>query len=185
MSLLLEDIAEETSASNLRTADRLDAEARELEELSQAKATLAELQVRILQSARLATEHAISRLPQVEGVWRSALVAFRVRSNDECVRLLRHLVTVFESGERLARTPRTLWTLAQQAGIPPERLDELERIERRFGELASEARSSLDHRTKGWQPADPERLARGMQLAKEGKTVTAEEALARFRRPQN
>ena len=36
MPLLLEDLEEETSASNRRMADRLDAETRELERLAQA-----------------------------------------------------------------------------------------------------------------------------------------------------
>jgi hypothetical protein len=184
MPLLLEDLAEETSASNLRTAERLDAEAQELERLRQARSAREDLRQRIIDSARQATDHAISRIPQAEGVWRSALAALPTRSQDECVRLLGHLVNAFESGQRLARSPRAMWQLAEQFKIAPERLDELERVERRFEQLAGEARAALEHRTQGWQPADPERLARGLQLAREGKTVKSDEALARFRRPQ-
>lgn len=183
MSLLLEDLVEETSASNLRTAERLDAEARELEHLGEIRSALENLRERILESARQATEHVISRIPQAEGVWRSALVVLRTKPNDECVRLLERLVSVFESGHRLARAPRALWKLAEQCKITPEGLETLESVEQRFDELAAEARAALTYRTQGRQPADPERLARGLELARERNTVTADAALARFQRP--
>jgi len=46
MSMLLEDLAEETSASNRRAADRLDAEARSLDEMRRVVAALEELRQR-------------------------------------------------------------------------------------------------------------------------------------------
>src|SRR5262245_21871108 len=66
-----------TAASNRRMADRLDAEARELDELRQMRSTLEEYRQRAVESARQATEHVIARLPQAEGVRRSTLDALR------------------------------------------------------------------------------------------------------------
>src|SRR5262249_10575535 len=153
-----------------RTADRLDAETRALDEIRRMTAPLEDSRQRAVQSARQATEHVIARLPQAEGVRRSALEALRkTPTEDSGVRLLRHVLDVYESGQRLARSARALWKLAEQFGAIPERLDELERAERRFEELSAEARLALEHRGKDWQPADPDRLARGLQLAREGK----------------
>jgi hypothetical protein len=185
MSLLLEDLAKEASASNRRTADRLDAEARELEDL-QRTAVRQEVRQRAVESAQQATDHALSRLPQAEGVWRSTLSALRQRTHrDAEEQLLQQAIDVFDSTRRLILPARALWKTAEAAGASPERLDELDRAQERLEELAGEARSALEHRTKGWRPADPERLARGLELAREGKTVKADEALARFRRPQS
>ena len=100
MPLLLEDLAEETSASNRRMADRLDEETRELERLGQALNVLHGLQQRIVESSRNATDYAISRLPQAEGVWRSALAALPTMSAEESVELLRHLLNLSEAGQR-------------------------------------------------------------------------------------
>jgi hypothetical protein len=204
MPMLLEDLAEETSASNQRAADRLDAEARDLHKLEQeaeelqhkladpagagderrlVEAALQELRQRVVESARQATEYAISRLPQAEAAWRLALVALRKQpKGEDAERLLQSLLAVFESGQRLVRAPREMWEVAQQVGATPERLEELDGAEEHFKKLAREARQALEHRTRGWQPADPERLALGLQLAREGNTVKAEEARARFRR---
>jgi hypothetical protein len=181
--LLLEDLAEEASASNLRTAERLDAEARELEQLCQAVSAHDELRERTLESARQATEHVLARIPQAEGAWRSALTVLRTKPNDECVRLLQHLISAFESGQRLARAPRALWKVAEQFNVPAENLDKIESVERRFAELAAEASAALAYRTEGRRPADPERLARGLELARKRETATADAARARFQRP--
>ena len=184
MPLLLEDLAEETSASNRRTADRLDEEMRELERqlerLGQARTPLEGLQERTIVSARQSTDHAIGRLNQAEGIWRSALASLPRMSAEESVPMLRHLLDIFEAGRRLARSPQAMWDLGVSLGISPERLDELVETERRFDELAREARRAIDHRTEGWQPADPERLALGLRVAREGKTVKADEARAWF-----
>jgi len=186
MSMLLEYLAEETSASNRRTADRLDAEARELEEFRRALSALDEQRHRIVESARQATEHVISRLPQAESVWRSALDALRRDPTKErAERLLHLLLEVFETGLPLVCSARDMWKFAKEVGITPERFDELENAERRFKELAAEAKRALEHRTQDWRPADPDRLALGLQLAREGKTVKADEALARFHRTQS
>jgi hypothetical protein len=204
MPMLLEDLAEETSASNRRAADRLDAEARDLhklerqvEELQQKvvesarereerrrmKAALEELRQRVVESAVQATDYALSRLPQAEGAWQLALAALRKKPTGvDAERLLRSFLGVFESCQRVVRSPRALWEMAQQVGAAPERLDELTRAEERFEVLAAEAKLALEHRAREWQPADSARLALGLQLTREGKTVKADEARARFRR---
>jgi hypothetical protein len=69
-------------------------------------------------------------------------------------------------------------------GAVPERLDELDQAEARFEELAHEVTLALEHRAREWQPAEPARLSLGLQLAREGKTVKADEARARFRPAQ-
>jgi hypothetical protein len=185
MSLLLEDLAEETSTSNRRTADRLEEEARQLEELRRAESALETVRQRLLESARQSTEYVLSTIPRAEGFWRLGLARLRTEPTEDARPLLQHLVKAFEASQRQARSARSLWQLAEQLGFPPERLDELEKAEQRFRELAEEARLAFEHRTRDWQPADPERLAQGLQRAREGKTVTADEARARFRRSSN
>ncbi|MFO0927451.1 MAG: hypothetical protein U0736_10490 [Gemmataceae bacterium] len=185
MSHLLEDLAEETSVSIVRTANRLDAEVQDLERVRQEPSPQADRVKRIVEAARQSTEHVLSCIPQTEGVWRSSVAALRTLSAPEAERLLRQLISLFESGLRLARCPRRMWLLAEPFQISPDRLDELERTERRFAELADEAKAALEHRIRGWQPADPLRLAQGMQQALDGKTTRANEAIARFRRPSS
>jgi hypothetical protein len=183
MPMLLEDLAEETTASNRRAADRLDAEARNLEELRRAVTAPEDLRQRAIASARQATDYTVSRVGSAEGVWRSGLETLRQRpTGDDAERLLRTLLGVFESGRRLARLARALWEIAGQSGAAPEPLDELDRAEERFVDLAAEVRRALDHRGRDWQPADPERFAQGLRLAREGKAATADEARAWFRK---
>src|SRR5438876_968877 len=141
MPMLLEDLAEETSASNRRVADRLEAEIRNLEDLRQALDALTEGQHKAIDSARQATAYALSRVSQVEGGWRLALAALRGQSSQaEQERLLRTLLNVFESCLRLVQCSRVLWTIAEKMGATKERLDELDQVEKRFEELAAEAK---------------------------------------------
>jgi hypothetical protein len=182
MPMLLEDLAEETSASNQRAADRLDEEARVLDE-RRAQAALDKVRQETVESARQATAYALSRVSQAEAAWQLGLDSLRKEpAGAGAERLLRQLLKVFESGQRLIRAPRTLWGIAEQVGAAPERLEELRAAEQRLEELAAEARLGLEHRAHDWQPADPERFALGLHLAGEGKTVAADEARARFRR---
>jgi hypothetical protein len=182
MPQLLEDLAEETSASNRRVADRLDAEVRNLDE-RRAGAAQVELGQNAVDVARVATDFAVSRVPQAVGFMRSALATLREEPiGEDAERLLRALLELFESDQGLIQRCRTLWGTSAQMGTAPERLDELNRAGRRIEELAAEVMRALEHRTRPWQPADPERLAQGLKLAREGKTVKADEARAWFRR---
>jgi hypothetical protein len=88
---------------------------------------------------------------------------------------------VFEGGGRLCRLARDLWGRAVTLGAPPDETAELDRVQARFDWLARHARGAIDHREKGWRPADPERYAREMQEAREGKFVSADEARRWFR----
>lgn len=183
MPTLFEDLAEETSASNRRVADRLDEEARRLDEMRGATASLEELRQRAVASARQASDWAISHVSRDEGVWRSGLDALCQKpTGDDPERRLRTLLSMFETSLRLTTAARSLWEIAQELGadvVPP---DEFNWAERRFLELATEVRRALEHRSREWQPADKDRLAQGLQLAREGKTVKADEARAWFRR---
>jgi len=182
MPMLLEDLAEETSASNRRAADRLDAEARDLEESRRSTTAPEEVQRKAVESARQAADYAVSRLSQAEEVWRMALASLRQKpTGDAAERLLRIHLEGFYSGRRLAHAARALWEIPEQMGAAKERHDELDRAHARFEELANEAEKALEHRTRGWQPADPDRLALGLRLAREGKTVKADEARTWFR----
>src|SRR5262249_55066763 len=102
MPMLLEDLAEETSASNRRAADRLEAEAKNLDELRRADQVLEELPLRAVEAARQATEYAISGWVRAEAVWRLAVAALSKRPvGPDAERLLGVLLALFESGERL------------------------------------------------------------------------------------
>lgn len=182
MPMLLEDLAEQICVSIQRVANRLDEEARLVEALQLTQEKLEELKRKTAEPARQATKYAISQLPQAEALWSSAIVAFRDMSEDDAKRLLRSFLAAFESGQRLCRTPQKLWNFVENHGASPEQLDRLEQTRLRFQELASEAKSALKQREDGWQPADAERLALGIQLASEGKTITSDQARARFHR---
>ncbi|MBY0231074.1 MAG: hypothetical protein K2W96_17455 [Gemmataceae bacterium] len=73
MSLLL-DLAEETSASDARAADRLEAESRELAWLGQDAEEAQRRRTRA--AARQATALALARLPQAEASLAGTLEAF-------------------------------------------------------------------------------------------------------------
>jgi hypothetical protein len=182
MPMLLEDLADETSASIGRAADRLDEEVRVLDDLLHTQLELEELKRKSVEPARQATDYAISQLPQAEALWSSVIVALREVSENEAKRLLRSFLTVCESGQRLCKVPRKIWDFVDNQGSAAEQLDELDRTRRRFEDLASAARLALKHRENGWQPADADRLALGLQLAREGKTITSDQTRARFSR---
>src|SRR5947207_1611062 len=147
MPALLEDLAEEASASNRRLADRLVAEAQvlhqlereaaqlheqlqasasDIEELARANAALVVLRQRVVESARLATNFAVARLPQFEGDWRLGLKLLRNQlTSEEAERLLQAFLVLFESSQQLVGSPRSLWSIAKKLGAMPE-LDELD-----------------------------------------------------------
>jgi hypothetical protein len=183
MPMLLEDLAEETSASNRRAADRLDTEARRLDELREAATARDEFLARAVESARQAADYALARMAEAEGVWRSALASLqKTPTGDKAERLLRIHLSVFESGRRLVRAARALWQIPEQISAAQERLDDLNRAERWFEELAEQVKQALEHRERGWQPTDPARLGLGLQLAREGKVVKEDEARRWFRK---
>jgi hypothetical protein len=202
--MLLEDLAKVTLASNWRVADILDAEARKLRLRAAAptssgttttttttpapdqrllKTELEALRQETVESARQATDNVIAHVSEAERYWQWAIAALsKEPTREDAQPLLRALLGVFESDERLVQASRALWEIATQLGTAPQQLDELNRAEKRFAELAAETRRALGHRDGDWQPADPDRLALGLQLAREGKTVKADEARAWFRR---
>ncbi|SRR5258707_15375652 len=185
MPMLLEDLAEETKANNQRLADRLDAEARELEDLQPVMAVLEDLRDRVVESARQGTDQVISRVSGCEGIWRATLAELRKKpAVDVAERHLHSLFDALESGRKLVQSSRRLWKIAEQLGATPERLEELDQAEKWFQTRVEDAKLALEHRSSEWRPADPDRLALGLQLAREGRTVTADEARSRFRRPQ-
>lgn len=179
MSILLEDLVAEATASNGRAADRLDAEARDLR--SQPTAA-SDLRMRAAESARQASAYAISQLSLAEALWRADLTALRNGATaDQAIHILRSLLAAFEAGNRLVHSARALWTIAEKAGAVPERITELEQTGKRLEMLMAEAKKALEHRTGNWQVSDSASLAQGLRLAQEGKTVPADEARAWFR----
>jgi hypothetical protein len=184
VSMLLEDLAEEASASNRRAADRLEAEARHLDALRQAGPAQQERREEVLESAWQAVLHSMSRLPPAEKFWQWTLAELRrERANAET--LLGHQLIMFEMGLRVMRSSREIWALALELGATPQPLDELDQTERRFEELAAEARRALEHRRLGWKPTDPDRFARGLQEAREGSAVSSAAARGWFRKTRS
>jgi hypothetical protein len=182
MPMLLEDLAAETTGSFRRAADRLAEEARDLRASGRTPTEEAALRPRTISAARQATGYAVSRLPEAEAVWESALAALVSDPlGPGSIHLLQSVLSVFEGGRRLCQLPRDLWARVVELGATPDPTDDLDRAQARFDRLASDARKAIDHREKGWQPADPERFARAMQEARDGKYVSAEEARRWFR----
>ena len=182
MPTLLDDLAAESAASNRRVAARLNKERRELSELRRASSSR-EPFVHGVFEARQATDDALSRLMQAEVLWRSALATLRqAPTADDAVGLLRTLLQVFESGDEVVQSVRALWQEAEKFGAAAERLDDLDQAATWFKQQITDAQKAIEHRIRPWQPADPERFARELKLAREGKTVTADEARAWFRR---
>jgi hypothetical protein len=189
---LAQDLAAATSAFNVQVALRLDEEARDLNRRRTGGASPAApgsadtadaLRRQAVESARQATDRAIAGVRPAEGNWRSAVAALcQDPLGADAERLLRSILDEFESGRRLVRSCRTLWDIAGQPGAAIEAGYDLDRTERRYAELAAEATEALENRQKHRQPADPDRLALGVRQAREGKTVSAEQAVARFQR---
>jgi hypothetical protein len=75
MPVLLEDLAEETSASDRRAAERLDDEARDLDEQRTTAVAPERLRAKAAESALFAVGYAGYRLAEAEGVWSLALAA--------------------------------------------------------------------------------------------------------------
>jgi hypothetical protein len=185
MPLLLEDLAEEAANSNRRAAERLDEEVRALDELRRTLRALDELRQTVIERAREATEFAITRLPTAEAAWRSGLAALRkVPTAAGATLLLERLLHLLQSGLTLVRSVHPFWEIAAQLGAEPERSHELAGAERRFEELAADVRKAIEHRATQRQVAEPDRLAKGLELAREGKTIKADEARARYGRSQ-
>jgi hypothetical protein len=200
MPLLLQDLAERFSAGNQWAADRLDREARDLGRQRAAAAQTTNgpttttpapnepqqseaLRQKAVESARQATGYAVSQASQAEEFWRLALAGLiQEPAGGDAERLLRTLLDVFESGRQLVRKSRALWEIAEQLGAAAGQRDELAQADERLTTWTAEATAALEHRARPWQPADPARLAAGLELAREGKTVTADEARAWFRR---
>jgi hypothetical protein len=186
MPLLLEDFLEETKASGQRMARRVDQEAARLEQLRQIEASLQEIRRQVQESARQATNYAISRMPAVESAWQLALQALRADPWGESDnRILQTLLEIFESGLNLIRAVQFMWRIAAQLGNTPEQTDELIGAEQRLLLLKADAQSAIEHRASDWTPADPERLALGIELAREGKTVSADKARNWFKKPSS
>jgi hypothetical protein len=194
MSMLLEDLAEETSASNRRLADRLEEEAQNLLRLElelspavasecTADAQLQTVRQKVLDSAHQATDYVISRIATCEVIWHETLARLRENpSGDDAEGLLQTVLEGLHSGQRLIHAVRCLWTVPQKLGATPERLQDLDRAEQWFHTRAEEAERALEHRASGWQPSAPDRFALGLQHAREGRTIPPTEARARFRR---
>ena len=169
MAMLLEDLADETAATNRRVADRLDAEMRD------PAAALVDL--------RSATGYALVQAAQQDEFMRQGLAALaKDRLGPASIDLLRALLQSFQSCERLVDTARAAWAAAQVSGIDAERLDELDRAKVGLAKLIREVAGGIRHREEGWQPKDPERFAEGMRLAREGKAISPDEARTRIRR---
>lgn len=140
----------------------------------------------VIQAARQAADRAVSRVFEAQDFWNEALVALRAEPiGAKAESLLQLLLSSFESSRRLVQSAHVLSELAIKEGASPEALQQLDQAEKQIQALAAEAELALEHRTSDWQPADGERFARGLQMAREGKTINADEARSRFRKTKN
>ena len=48
-----------------------------------------------------------------------------------------------------------------------------------FKQRITDTNKAIEHRLQPWQPSDPERFALGLKLAREGKTISADEVRIR------
>jgi predicted transcriptional regulator len=189
MPLLLQELVEESSKSNRWAAERLDAEAKQFDELPQTEAALQKLNHAAVAFITVAIDFAIARAEQADGFWKSGLALLRKEpTDDSAVSFFQTLLSSFESCLSVIHAvhrerPKLAAALRTEPELP-KRLEELDRAERRLLELASDAKNALQHQIAARQPSDPDRLAKGLQLAREGKVVSADEARARYSRAQ-
>jgi hypothetical protein len=186
MPELLEELAEETSTSNRRIAERLDAEFRRLTGLlEEQERSLAAVQqgladrsglcARSVESAEQATDHVVARMAEIEGIWKSLLNALKRNPlREDAEAMLSAALALFESGRVLLGRPSELWKFALALGAKSDRPGELAAAGQWLDGLIAEATAAREHRSGEWKPSDPERFAQGLQLAREGKTVKAE-----------
>ena len=167
MPTLLDDVADETSASYRRLADRLDQQPPPADAPRPSDADL----------ARFAAGHAAAQLPAADALWVAALRSLAGLTPDAAVARLRRLADLLDAGHRLCQSAAR--QLAD-AGLPADA--PLDHATGRFAALARQARGAIDHRVNGWQPADPERLAEGLRQARAGQVMSADEARRWFRR---
>src|SRR5262249_29185914 len=102
--------------------------------------------------------------------------------DEQAIQLLRSAVSLLDTAAEMPGAARGFWQLARELGAAPEGLEELASAEARMRKLAGQARLALEHRTSGWQPADPARFAAALEEAKTTKGVTVDEAIARLRK---
>jgi hypothetical protein len=172
MPTLLEDLAREMSASYRRVADRLDAEGREMDDRQEA-----------LEAAQEGTDYVLSQLPLGKGYWQWALT--KIRKNppaEQAMHILRAYLGLCESVLIAVEAVRNLWITAERLGAAPERFAELAEVDTWFKDRIADVRQGIESRLHPWHPSDPERFALGLKLAREGKTIPADELIARFRR---
>jgi hypothetical protein len=185
MPFLLQELVEESSKSSRWAAERLDAEVRQFDNLAQTEAALEKLRQPIEEFLRVSTDYVLVRMPQIESHWASGLAHLRTQPSDSSgVSTLQTFLTAFESSLSLVLTvrrarPRIAAVLGTDSDWP-EKLDALDRAEKRLLELAADAKKALQHRIEERQPSDPDRLAMGLKLAREGKVLSAGEARARY-----
>jgi hypothetical protein len=189
--MLLQELVEESSKSDHWAVEKLDAEARRFDEVERTEAGLQRLREVATAYVTVAAEFAINRVSQVEGYWKSSLAILSNKSIDEnaAVILLQSLLKSFESSltmiqSVLRQRPKIAAALRTEQQWP-KRFEELDHAERRLLEMASDAKKSLQHRTAWRQPSDPDRLAEGLELARQGKVVSADEVRARYCRSQD
>ncbi|MCI0700341.1 MAG: hypothetical protein L0241_04605 [Planctomycetia bacterium] len=184
MPLLLEDLAEETAGSLRRTVERFESAAKELSARRDGQSN-EEHRDEIARFARHLTDFALAELPRAEAIWKwEGDQPLKGQSDAEVERRLVALQAVFALQAQLCVIARSVWKHAESLGCTPEQHVELDKAWRRFVQLAHRMKSDREYRAKGWQPRDPERFAEAMRRLEAGEMVfiTAEEALARFRR---
>src|SRR5207249_1242320 len=112
-----------------------------LEELLAGHANgLRDLGIRASESAQQGTEHLISRMIQIEGIWNGLLNALKHNPlREDAESLLARVLTVFESSREVVKAAGHLWKFAIARGVATNRIAEVEAANERLEELIEEA----------------------------------------------
>lgn len=186
---LLSDFAKVLADTN-RTAARLVAEevvrAAELENharrLAKLESVPSTLRRRVARLARMETQEAVARVGELDELWEAAIVTFQPgQSVEEQLLILDQVIDAFRSGREMVEAVRKLCAAVEHFGGPVEGVEALAGLQRRIERGLKESTRAHEMRRTPWQPADPERFARGRQEAAEGRVVGPDEARKWFR----
>lgn len=133
--------------------------------------------------ARVLTEELVAEAAELDARWAAAVRSQFRLPDDETLQVLRAFAARADVGLGVAEAARRLWAAAG-ADDPAEPPAEIAAAVRVFERVGFQARKVEEHRTRPWTPKDPERLARALQDARDGRAYRVDEVRKWFRRPE-
>jgi hypothetical protein len=133
--------------------------------------------------ARLLTEELVAEAAELDARWAAAVRSQFRLPDDETLQVLRAFAARADFGLGVAESARRLWAAAGADGTaePPAEIAAAVRV---FERVGFQARKVEEHRTRPWTPKHPERLARALQDAREGRAYSVDEVREWFRRQE-